>query len=73
MFAQLSEFIDGEADRDVHVAIETHMVDCARCEEFLISLRKTVELAKRAPRKPLPAHVKRSIHDAIRKCIVTQK
>ena len=73
MFAQLSEFIDGEADRDIHEAIKTHMKDCVRCEEFLFSLEKTVKLARLFPKEPLPADVKRSIHQAIRRCIAAKK
>ncbi len=69
MFAQLSEYIDGEADRDVREAIETHMEDCVRCEEFLLSLKKTVELARVAPKKPLPSRIKQALHEAIRQCV----
>jgi anti-sigma factor RsiW len=69
LVAHVSEFLDGEMDHEIRRAFQAHLKECPRCEELLISLKKTLELAKRAPKESLPPHIKRSIHDAVRKCM----
>ena len=70
--AHVSEFMDGEMDQDIRRSFQAHLKGCPRCEELLISLKKTIELAKRAPKESLPPQIKRSIHDAVRKCMRDQ-
>jgi anti-sigma factor RsiW len=44
VFARLSEYLDEELDPALCEAIDEHNADCAPCEAFLASLRKTVDL-----------------------------
>ena len=67
--AQISEFLDGEVNQEIRRALEDHLKGCPRCAEFLISLKKTIELAKQAPKESLPPEIERSIHDVVRKCM----
>jgi hypothetical protein len=44
VFAHLSEYLDQELDPALCEAIDEHNADCAPCEAFLASLRKTIDL-----------------------------
>jgi len=67
MFARLSEYIDGELDPEICAVIEGHMDDCAPCEAFLESLRRTVDLARDLPPHELPEGVARELVEAYRR------
>ena len=46
VFARLSEYLDRELDPALCAEIERHNEECAPCQAFLASLRKTVELLR---------------------------
>lgn len=46
-FERISEFLDGELDRDLCAKIESHLQDCPECRKCLESLRRTIELCRR--------------------------
>jgi anti-sigma factor RsiW len=46
MFAQLSEYLDGELAPEVRREMEEHLCDCQPCVEFLDSLRRTITLCR---------------------------
>ena len=71
VFALLSQYIDRELPPDMCTAIESHMADCLPCEDFLDSLRKSIELcramkARHAP-GPLPARARDELLEAYRR------
>lgn len=47
---QLSNYLDQELERGSAGKIEEHLAGCAVCREFLVSLRKSIELCRQAPR-----------------------
>jgi RNA polymerase sigma-70 factor (ECF subfamily) len=49
IFANLSEYLDGEMDGSLCEELEKHMAGCKPCELFLENLRSTIELAKTLP------------------------
>lgn len=48
IFAQLSEYLDGDLPPDVCESMEAHIVECAPCVEFVESLRKSMALSRQA-------------------------
>jgi anti-sigma factor RsiW len=46
MFGRLSEYIDGELDAKFCESFDEHLPDCAPCQRFIATLRKTVELCR---------------------------
>lgn len=61
MFARLSEYIDGELPDDICIRIERHMGDCAPCERFLESLRRTVRLVESDSGDAIPDEIRREL------------
>jgi len=61
VFARLSEYLDEELDPALCEAIDEHNADCAPCEAFLASLRRTVDLLSDQEPAPLSDDVRRSI------------
>lgn len=46
IFEQLSAYLDAELSPETCREIEVHLAGCGPCEDFLASLRKTVELCR---------------------------
>lgn len=71
IFAQLSEYLDGELPPDVCEQISEHIEDCPPCVEFVESLKKTVGLCKgmavesEAAPRPLPEDLKARLMAAL--------
>lgn len=42
---RLSEYLDGELPADLEAQVEAHNAECANCERFVESLRRTKQLA----------------------------
>jgi RNA polymerase sigma-70 factor (ECF subfamily) len=53
MFAELSDYLDGELDDSPCAEIESHLGDCKPCQAFLASLEATIRQLRNAPRQPL--------------------
>jgi len=51
---RLSEYLDGELPDEIRDLVEAHNAQCAECESFMDSLRRTKELAHLLPRLELP-------------------
>lgn len=54
LFAQLSDYIDGDLDPGICEEIDRHMEGCDPCVAFVESLRRTVKLVETHPGEPLP-------------------
>ena len=64
LFAQLSDYMDGELDAAGCAAIDEHMADCAPCQKFLESLRRAVAHVKSMDAPSLPESFKNDIVSA---------
>ena len=73
----LSEYLDGELPEAVCVEIETHVTDCEACNEFLRSLRRTVEMCREFKARdlpgPLPRETRDELMEAYRKMLAARK
>lgn len=54
MFARLSEYLDGELSPERCQEFARHFEACVACEAFTRTLRRTIELCRELPSKPLP-------------------
>ena len=61
-FQRISEYLDGELEDKICREIDEHLRQCPECRQYVDSLRKTIQLCKRAAMEEMP----KDIHDRIR-------
>lgn len=54
IFALLSDYLDHELPEDLCRDIDAHIADCPPCVAFVESLRKTIELCRKAKELDAP-------------------
>lgn len=57
LFERLSEYVDGELSQEICEEIRRHMEGCEPCVAFTKTLKKTAEMCRRLPSKPIPPEV----------------
>jgi anti-sigma factor RsiW len=57
LFERLSEYVDGELSQEICEEIRRHMDGCEPCVAFTRTLRKTAEVCRRLPSRPIPPDV----------------
>jgi anti-sigma factor (TIGR02949 family) len=57
LFERLSEYVDGELSQEICEEIRRHMDGCEPCVAFAKTLKKTAEMCRRLPSKPIPPEV----------------
>jgi RNA polymerase sigma-70 factor (ECF subfamily) len=62
-----SRRLEGEIDAGACAELEQHLQGCAGCRGRCETLRTTLALCKRAGAAPVPAHVERSVREALRR------
>jgi RNA polymerase sigma-70 factor, ECF subfamily len=62
-----SRRLEGEIDAGACEELQKHLDGCAVCRGRCESLRATLALCKRAGAAPVPAHVERSVREALRR------
>ena len=68
-FEHISEYLDGELDRELCETIRAHCEACAECARCIESLERSIELCTRAARDSLPPETKERMKAAIRRCL----
>ena len=56
--ARLADFLEGLVGGEVLASLEAHLRDCAPCQAYLNTYRRTSELAARANRVEMPDEMK---------------
>jgi predicted anti-sigma-YlaC factor YlaD len=67
MVEHLSDYIDGDLDAALRRVIDEHKGECPPCRAFVRTLALTVQTVRTLPREPLPAGLRRSLLEALRK------
>lgn len=67
IFRRLSLYLDGELPDNVCKEIRKHLHGCDHCEVFLASFKRTVNLCRRYPAKPMSPAAKDAIRAAVLK------
>ena len=57
LFERLSEYVDGELSQEICQEIQRHMEGCEPCVAFAKTLKKTADLCRRLPSRPIPPEV----------------
>lgn len=65
-FRRISEYLDGELDVDICKKIEAHLDRCPECRECLDSLRRTIEICKKAATEEIPADASQRLRAKIK-------
>jgi anti-sigma factor RsiW len=64
---RLSEYLDGELPTDLRERVEAHFEDCANCQRFMTSLRRTRDLGPLLPEVALSPEALQRVRDELRK------
>ena len=64
---RLSEYLDDELPRELSVRVEKHFEDCANCQRFMKSLRRTRDLGPLLPELTLSPEAMQRVRDEIRR------
>lgn len=62
LFERLSEYVDGEQSQEICQEIQRHMEGCDPCVAFAKTLKKTADLCRRLPSRPIPPEVAADLH-----------
>jgi anti-sigma factor (TIGR02949 family) len=65
LFERLSEYVDGELSQEICEEIRRHMDGCEPCVAFAKTLKKTAEICRRLPSKPIPPDVATALRSAL--------
>jgi RNA polymerase sigma-70 factor (ECF subfamily) len=68
MARHLSEYLDGELQEALRLAIDAHGGECPPCRAFVRTLGRTVEAVRAQPRAPLPPALRRRLAEALKAC-----
>jgi anti-sigma factor RsiW len=63
----LSDYIDGDLDAALRKAIDAHGGHCPPCRAFVRTLKATVEVVRKLPRRPLRRETVRNLARALRR------
>lgn len=72
----VSEYLDNELPSTHCSEIESHMRDCARCQAFLSSLKKSIQLCREyrplEPAPPLSPEARRNLLETYRRILANR-
>ena len=72
-FERISEYLDGELNHDICREIENHFRHCPECRECVDSLRKSIELCKKAAEEKITPDMRRRLRAALRDCFASEQ
>jgi len=68
-FQKVSEYLDGELEREICEEVEAHLRECPQCSKCYDSLRKTIQLCREGAMEEIPQDVHRRLRSAILECL----
>ena len=72
-FERISEYLDGELNDDICREIENHFRQCPECRECVDSLRKSIELSKKAAEEEITPDMRDHLRAALRDCFASER
>jgi anti-sigma factor RsiW len=67
IFEALSDYLDDDLDAEECDRIEQHLGGCTPCLAFLNTLQRTVDFCRDSTVPPMPAEMKASLRDAVKR------
>jgi anti-sigma factor RsiW len=67
-FERISEYLDGELNDDICREMENHLRHCPECRKCVDSLRKSIELCKKAAEEEITPDMRGRLRAALRDC-----
>jgi len=61
--ALMGDFLEAALTPDLVAELEEHLSDCAPCQAYLATYRKTRELTGQAERAPMPEEMQRRLRE----------
>jgi anti-sigma factor RsiW len=62
----ISEYIDGELERELRVEFEEHLSHCERCQIVITTTRRTISIYQRTSRRRVPDETTRRLRETLR-------
>ena len=72
-FERMSEYLDGELSDDFCRQIEDHLRRCPPCRECLDSLKKSIELCRKATHEEMTQDMRERLRTALRDCFAPEE
>jgi RNA polymerase sigma-70 factor (ECF subfamily) len=72
-FERISEYLDGELKVDICREIENHLRHCPECRECVDSLRKSIDLCKKAAEDEITPDMREHLRTALRNCFPSEQ
>ena len=72
-FERISEYLDGELNDDICHEIENHLRHCPECRKCVDSLRKSIELSKKAAEEEITPDIRERLRAALRDCFAPER
>ncbi len=66
LLAKLSDYLDGDIDRDIYEAFRAHLDNCSPCEIVIDNVRHTITLYKSGKPVELPAELRECLRRLLR-------
>lgn len=67
VWREISNFLDGEVDAELHARMEAHFKACAHCSAILDGTRNVVKLVGDGIEYQMPAGFSKRLYDKIKK------
>jgi anti-sigma factor RsiW len=64
---QISDYLDGELDKELRHTLEAHLTKCHHCHAVFDTTKKTIELYCDGKLFSLPEEVHTRLHEALRR------
>ncbi len=65
LIRELSDYLDGELDRELVAEVERHLEHCEDCRWVVDTTKKTIEIFCNSDPLPLPDDVRQRLHAAL--------
>jgi anti-sigma factor RsiW len=63
----VTDWMEGALDDDARLTVEEHLAICPHCSDYVVQLRRSIDVLREAPRPAPPAAARQALLDAFRR------